>query len=113
MKYFWYSLETLGDNRDFGSPDAVVIHVGTNDMKRTVNLDYVTGSDKYGKDEVLSIQGSAKWCVTEERRVMAAQGSNKRQTRMGSEYTRSDFRRPKLFDGRLELSQTEPSYAVT
>jgi hypothetical protein len=30
-------------NRDFGSLDAVVIHVGTNDMKRTGNLGYVMG----------------------------------------------------------------------
>jgi hypothetical protein len=30
-------------NRDFWSPDAVVIHVGTIDMKRTGNLDYVMG----------------------------------------------------------------------
>jgi hypothetical protein len=30
-------------NRDFGNPDAVVIHLGTNDMKRTGNLDYVMG----------------------------------------------------------------------
>jgi hypothetical protein len=30
-------------NRGFGSPDAVVIHVGTNYMKRTGNLDYLIG----------------------------------------------------------------------
>jgi hypothetical protein len=29
------------DNRDLGTPDTVVIHVGTNDLKRSVNLDYV------------------------------------------------------------------------
>jgi hypothetical protein len=30
-------------NRDFWSPEAVVIHVGTNDVKRTGNLNYVIG----------------------------------------------------------------------
>jgi hypothetical protein len=30
-------------NRDFGSPEAVVIHVGTNTVKRTGNLNYVLG----------------------------------------------------------------------
>ena len=29
--------------RDFGDPNSVVIHVGTNDIKRTRNLDYVMG----------------------------------------------------------------------
>jgi lysophospholipase L1-like esterase len=31
------------DNRDLGSPENVVIHVGTNDLRRTANLDYVMG----------------------------------------------------------------------
>jgi len=31
------------DNRDLGIPDLVVIHVGRNDLKRTINLDYVMG----------------------------------------------------------------------
>jgi hypothetical protein len=31
------------ENRDLGSPDTVVIHVGTNDLRRTGNLDYVMG----------------------------------------------------------------------
>jgi hypothetical protein len=32
-------------NTDLGSPDTVVIHVGTNDfdLRRTTNLDYVIG----------------------------------------------------------------------
>jgi len=29
------------DNRDLGTPDTVIIHVGTNDLKRSINLDYV------------------------------------------------------------------------
>jgi len=36
-------LHRVLDNRDIGTPDTVVIHVGTNDLKRWVNLDYVTG----------------------------------------------------------------------
>jgi hypothetical protein len=31
------------ENRDLETPDGVVIHVGTNDLKRSVNLDYVLG----------------------------------------------------------------------
>ena len=31
------------EKRDLGNPDAVVIHVGTNDIKRTKNLDHVMG----------------------------------------------------------------------
>ena len=33
--------------RDFGGPNAVFIHVGTNDTKRTRNLDYVMGDIYY------------------------------------------------------------------
>jgi hypothetical protein len=29
------------DNRDLGTADTVVIHVGTNNLKRSVNVDYV------------------------------------------------------------------------
>jgi len=31
------------DNRDLGTADTVVIHVGTNNLKRSVNVDYVMG----------------------------------------------------------------------
>jgi len=31
------------ENRDFGHSDAVVIHVGTNDIRRSRNLDYIMG----------------------------------------------------------------------
>jgi hypothetical protein len=41
------------DNRDLGTPDTVVIHVGTNDLKRSVNLDYLMG-------EVYSLVNTAK-----------------------------------------------------
>jgi hypothetical protein len=36
-------LQRVIEKRDLGNPDAVVIHVGTNDIKRTRNLDYLTG----------------------------------------------------------------------
>jgi hypothetical protein len=39
-------LQRVTENRDLGSPDTVVIHVGTNDLRRTANLDYVV-SDVY------------------------------------------------------------------
>jgi hypothetical protein len=36
-------LHRVLDNRDLETPDTVIIHVGTNDLNRYVNLDYVTG----------------------------------------------------------------------
>jgi hypothetical protein len=36
-------LQRVMENRDLGSPDTVIIHVGTNDLRRAVNLDYVMG----------------------------------------------------------------------
>ena len=40
-------LQSVIERRELGSPDSVVIHVGTNDLRRTGNLDYVMG-DVYG-----------------------------------------------------------------
>jgi lysophospholipase L1-like esterase len=40
-------LHRVIDNRDLGSPDIVVLHVGTNDLRKTRNLDYVMG-EVYG-----------------------------------------------------------------
>ena len=36
-------LHRLMEKRDLGSPDTVIIHVGTNDLKTTRNLDIVMG----------------------------------------------------------------------
>jgi hypothetical protein len=36
-------LQRVMENRDPGSPDTAVIHVGTNDLRRTENFDYVIG----------------------------------------------------------------------
>ncbi|PNF38209.1 hypothetical protein B7P43_G13474 [Cryptotermes secundus] len=36
-------LQRVIDNRDLGASDTVAIHVGTNDLRRTGNLDYVMG----------------------------------------------------------------------
>jgi len=36
-------LHRVIENRDLGNPDTVVIHVVTNDLRRTGNLDYVMG----------------------------------------------------------------------
>jgi len=33
------------DNRDLGTPDTVIIHVGKNDPNRYVNLDYVMSKE--------------------------------------------------------------------
>ena len=46
-------LHRVLDNRDLGIPDTVIIHVGTNDLKRSVNLEYVMG-------EVYSLVNKAK-----------------------------------------------------
>jgi hypothetical protein len=46
-------LHRVLDNRDLGTPDTVVINVGTNDLKRLVNLDYVMG-------EVYSLVNTAR-----------------------------------------------------
>jgi hypothetical protein len=34
-------LHRVIENRDLGNPDPLVIHVGTDDLRRTENLDYV------------------------------------------------------------------------
>jgi hypothetical protein len=36
-------LQRVMENRDLGRPDTVIIHAGTNDVRRSVNLDYVMG----------------------------------------------------------------------
>jgi hypothetical protein len=36
-------LQRVMENRDLGNPDTVVIHVGTNGLRRSANLDYVMG----------------------------------------------------------------------
>jgi hypothetical protein len=47
------NLHRVLDNRDLETPDTVVIHVGTNDLKRSIDLDYVMG-------EVYSLVNTAK-----------------------------------------------------
>ena len=46
-------LRRVIENRDFGLSDAVVIHVGTNDIRRSRNFDYVMG-------EVYDLENTAK-----------------------------------------------------
>jgi len=46
-------LHRVLDNRDLETPDPVVIHVGTNYLKRSINLDYAMG-------EVYSLVNKAK-----------------------------------------------------
>jgi len=71
------------ENRDLGSPDTVVMHVGTNDLRRTGNRDC-------GMRDVYDLLNTAKtkfstsrvvleWRDTEARRVMAAYWSCKHQ----------------------------------
>ena len=52
------------DSRDLGTPDTVIIHAGTNDLKRVVNLDYVMG-------EVYSLVDKAKVKFPQSRIVLS------------------------------------------
>jgi hypothetical protein len=36
-------LHRVTENRDLWNPDTIIIHVGTNDLRQTGNLDYVVG----------------------------------------------------------------------
>jgi hypothetical protein len=36
-------LQRVIENRDLGNRDTVIIHAGTNDLRRNLNLDYVMG----------------------------------------------------------------------
>lgn len=47
-------LHTVMENRALGNLDTVLIHVGTNDLRRTSNLDYVMG-------EVYSLVATSKF----------------------------------------------------
>jgi hypothetical protein len=51
------------DNKDLGTPYTVVIHVGTNDLKRSVNLDYVMG-------ELYSLVNKAKVKLSQSKIVL-------------------------------------------
>jgi elongation factor P hydroxylase len=77
------------DNRDLGTQDTLVIHVGTNDLKRSVNLDYVMGEVysvvnkakvKFPQSKIVLSGGTAA-----NRCVMAAHWGVKRQIRLESE----------------------------
>jgi hypothetical protein len=46
-------LERVVENRELGNRDTVLIHIGTNDLRRNVNLDYVMG-------EVYDLMNTAK-----------------------------------------------------
>ena len=48
-----YQLRRVMENRDLGYSDAVVIHAGTNDIRRSRKLDYIMG-------EVYNIVNTAK-----------------------------------------------------
>jgi hypothetical protein len=56
------------NNRSLGTPDEVVIHAGTNDLKRSLNLDCVMG-------EVYWLVNCVKWGAAADRCVMAAHRS--------------------------------------
>jgi hypothetical protein len=43
VRIFGTYLHIVIESRDLGSPDIVVFHMGTNDLRRIGNLDYVLG----------------------------------------------------------------------
>ena len=51
-------------NRDLGTPDTVIIHIGTNDLKRFKNLDYVM-------DEVYSLVNTAEGKFPQSKTVLS------------------------------------------
>jgi hypothetical protein len=84
-------LHRVLDNRDLGTPDTVIIHIGTNDLKQSINLDYVMG-------EAYSLVNMAKGkfpqskivlSAAADRHGMAAHRSVKRQIRLDSKDTGS------------------------
>jgi hypothetical protein len=58
-------LPRVTENRDLGNPDAVVIRFGTNELRRTGNLDYVMG-------DVYDLVNMAKNNVSKSRVVLSA-----------------------------------------
>ena len=76
-------LRRVMENRNLGHSDTVVIHVGTNDVRRSRNLDYVMG-------EVYDLVNMAKTkfpgsrlVLEKQRRELAVSRGGTRQTRMG------------------------------
>ena len=74
-------IELLKTERDLGSPDTVVIHVGTNVLRRTGNLSYVMG-DVYDLVNTAKAKFSTSTAVlsdvcAEARRVLAVYWSLK------------------------------------
>ena len=57
-------LHRVIERRELGSPDSVVIHVGTNDLRRNGNLDYVMG-------DVYDLVNTAKTKFSESRMVLS------------------------------------------
>jgi hypothetical protein len=56
-------LHRVTENRDLWNPDTIIIHVGTNDLRQTGNLDYVAG-------DVYSFVNTAKTEISTSRVVL-------------------------------------------
>jgi hypothetical protein len=78
----------LETNNYLGSPDTVVIHVDTNDLRRTVNLDYVMG-DVYAVGNVDKTKFPqsklTEWRSYAQRHDMASYRSTERQILLDTE----------------------------
>jgi hypothetical protein len=60
-------LHRVTEKRDLGSPETVIIHVGTNDLRTARNLGFVMGEvcavGVYGKEETSELQTCPQWSV--------------------------------------------------
>jgi len=57
-------LQRVTEKRDLGSPDSVIIHVRTNNLRRTGNLDYVMG-------DIYDLVNTAKYKFSASRVVLS------------------------------------------
>ena len=62
----------MTEKRELCSPETVIIHVGTNDLKTARNLAFVMGEVYYGKEETPELQICPEWSVATYRCVMGA-----------------------------------------
>ena len=64
------------EKTDLGGPETVIIHVGTNDLRTTRNLEFSNGRSicvgGYGKGETPELQTCPVWSAATYRCVMAA-----------------------------------------
>jgi hypothetical protein len=95
------------ENRDLGSPDTVVIHVGTTDLRQTENLDVMGDMYTLVNKAKIKFPQSRLFLsgVLRRRDVMAADRSIKWQIRLDSEDTGNYICRSEQLNWELGLRQ--------